>query len=255
MYSNRSSRQHRRRRAVLLCAAFCLTLSSRWWTEGSNEGIRVAIAKDSSRPYAEFNKEVKPEIVFDLENIKLPSGGRGLEPLASPDLFSNETETPAIKYPPKASLPVAPAAPVVPPFNYKYIGKMVRDNEIVVFMSRGDEIISVVKGDILNGEFRIEDVMLDKLDIAHVATKTRMTKRYDELLGSPSLASHTQPQDPYQNMPVYPDNMQPYPNFPGPIVIEQPAPPPIINPVATDGIPVMPPQMPPFPPIPNNINQ
>lgn len=77
--------------------------------------------------------------------------------LQPPPALSNHGYAPPPPPPPVTAPPpvVKPTAPAPP---YVYIGRMVRDGEVVVFLGRGENVEAVALGHDIDGTWRLEDI-------------------------------------------------------------------------------------------------
>ena len=69
-------------------------------------------------------------------------------------LFSSHSwQPPALK-----SSAVLPSAPVAPSMPYRYAGKLVRNGQLSVLLSKGDTVFPIKEGDTLDGGYRVEAI-------------------------------------------------------------------------------------------------
>ena len=85
----------------------------------------------------------------------LPSRG-GLTDSKAP-LFETRSWQPP---PPKivAQKPPPPPPPTAPPMPYRFVGRMLQDGQVFVFLAKGDSVVTVKQGDTLDGVYRVESV-------------------------------------------------------------------------------------------------
>lgn len=92
---------------------------------------------------------------LDLERLKRPEREEERVAVAA-DPFARRSFAPA----PEAAAPQAPAAPQVPPLPFTYLGKVIEDGKLSVFLGRGDDSFSVRAGkrSRLGPEYRVDRV-------------------------------------------------------------------------------------------------
>jgi hypothetical protein len=66
-----------------------------------------------------------------------------------------------------------PRRPVVPPLPYRFIGRVYQDGAAQTFVARGPKVIAVKKGDLLDGEYRIDGVSGTELAFTYLPTGSR----------------------------------------------------------------------------------
>lgn len=91
------------------------------------------------------------------------------------DPFARRSFAPAAR-PQQAA---APAAPVAPPLPFRYVGKLIEDGRLQVFLARGEDSFSVSaggkRGQKLDGDYRIDQVTETKIVFTYLPLKTRQT--------------------------------------------------------------------------------
>ena len=90
----------------------------------------------------------------DLPKLELPKidAGEPREPVGN--AFEARSWAPPA---PKTRLPQSPT-PQAPPLPYTYVGKMMEDGRIVVFLARNERNYAVRNGDKLDGTYQVDDV-------------------------------------------------------------------------------------------------
>lgn len=85
------------------------------------------------------------------------------------DAFAPRNFSPVL--PPQAQ---APAKKVAPPLPFRYLGKMIEDGKLKVFLARGEESLSVHAGQKL-GEYRIDKVTDSEIVFTYLPLKTKQS--------------------------------------------------------------------------------
>lgn len=66
-----------------------------------------------------------------------------------------------------------PARPEAPPLPFAYLGRMIEDGKLAVFLSRGAESYSVKPGDTIGGEYRVDAVTEKEVTFTYLPLKTK----------------------------------------------------------------------------------
>jgi hypothetical protein len=88
-------------------------------------------------------------------------------------------ELASVAPPPAAKPPVAaPVPPAAPPFPFRFVGRLWLPDGTQLLLGRGDDAFVVKRGDILDGQYRVEALSATELVIVHVPTETRTTIQF-----------------------------------------------------------------------------
>jgi len=74
--------------------------------------------------------------------------------------------------PPQAA--AKPAKPVAPELPFRYVGKLIEDGQLSVFLSRGEESLAVKAGQTI-GEYRVDKVTESEVTFTYLPLKTKQT--------------------------------------------------------------------------------
>ena len=74
--------------------------------------------------------------------------------------------------PPKPSRPQPPSAPPLP---FAYLGKMLEDGQLTVFLSRQDRNYVVKRGDVLDGSYRVESIEPPLMTLTYLPLNIKQT--------------------------------------------------------------------------------
>lgn len=69
----------------------------------------------------------------------------------------------------------APAAPVVPPLPFRFMGRLSGDGEPIVYLNWGDKAYIAKKGEVFDNTYKVLDVTADAVEFEYLATKDRQT--------------------------------------------------------------------------------
>jgi len=104
--------------------------------------------------------------------IEVKSGG---------SLFDSRSWTP----PPP---PIARSTPSAPPFPFHYMGKLVLDGgETTYYLTRGDEIFSVKPGAVIAGNYRVDKIEANMLEVTYLPLDKKQNVSFSSIL-SPARA-------------------------------------------------------------------
>jgi hypothetical protein len=92
-------------------------------------------------------------------------------PLAAPRgaLFSAPPPPPK----PKPAAPVAQPKPVAPPVPYRVAGRVAHDGTSKLVLMKGDRVITVQEGDVLEGGYRVDSIRADEITLVYEPLGTR----------------------------------------------------------------------------------
>ena len=88
-------------------------------------------------------------------------------------------EPPPAPPPAVSAPPAAPARPVPPPMPYRFAGRLHVGSSVEVYLMKGDELITVKKGDKLDGQYRVEKIGRTEMTLLHLASGAREKLEYD----------------------------------------------------------------------------
>jgi hypothetical protein len=105
---------------------------------------------------------------LDLDKLALraehPDAKKGVDPFA-PRSFSP---------PAGAAAPAKPEKPVAPPLPFRYLGRMIEDGKLNVFLAHGEESLSVRAGSRI-GEYRVDKVTDSEVVFTYLPLKTKQS--------------------------------------------------------------------------------
>lgn len=108
---------------------------------------------------------------------------RAADDLDISQLFRSETEEqhPNVDpfarrgFGPQQTQAAAPMKPSAPPLPFRYVGKMIEDGKLAVFLSRGEDSYSIHAGQKIGGEYRVDKVSETKIVFTYLPLKTKQT--------------------------------------------------------------------------------
>lgn len=130
----------------------------------------VAGRERPAGPIAELPKQadtrVRPGDDLDIERL-FRVENEEKKPLADP--FARKSFAPAEQ----AAAPAAPAKPAAPPLPFRYVGKMIEDGKLAVFLSRGEDSYSVRAGQKIDPQYRVDKVTQTQVVFTYLPLKTK----------------------------------------------------------------------------------
>ncbi len=106
---------------------------------------------------------------LELERLALRSDHgdekKGVDPFAPRSFSSPEAA---------GGSPGKPQKPVAPPLPFRYLGKMIEDGKLNVFLARGEESLAVRAGQKL-GEYRVDKVTDSEIVFTYLPLKTKQS--------------------------------------------------------------------------------
>jgi hypothetical protein len=111
------------------------------------------------------------EARIDLDLSKLENRTDG-EP-AKGDPFAQKSFAPPEQAAAQRAAP--PPKPTAPPLPFAYLGKVIEDGKLSVFLARGDENLTVGAGDTIGGEYRVEAVTDSEIRFTYLPLKTKQS--------------------------------------------------------------------------------
>ena len=118
---------------------------------------------DIVAPAARIDTRIRPGEDLDLSKLERPADAG-----AKADLFANGDFSPG-KSEGKSSRHEK-AGP--PPLPFAYLGKLIEDGKLAVFLSRGGESLSVAQGDTI-GEYRVDAVSETEITFTYLPLKAK----------------------------------------------------------------------------------
>jgi hypothetical protein len=103
---------------------------------------------------------------FVVGSLAFAAGGMGI---GVPVGFAQ----PAIARAQPAARPARAEAP--PPIPFRYIGRMIEDGKLEVFLVRGEEHFSVAAGDMLGADYRVEAVTDSEVVLVYLPLNARQS--------------------------------------------------------------------------------
>ena len=163
----------KKQRWTVLILLLGLTLSATAWVSQHDEPAVVVAEANAVGP----TKQVQPEKRLATGSATV-SGGLKLEKLQREPGEDPETDLFAAKswyVPPPPPKPVPPPPPSAPPLPFAYMGKLIEDGQLTVFLTKQDRNYVVKTGDTIDGTYKIEEVSARMMTLTYLPLKIKQT--------------------------------------------------------------------------------
>ncbi len=88
-------------------------------------------------------------------------------------LFSSHSWQPP---PPKVvARPAPPPPPTAPPVPFRFVGRMLQDGHVSLFLANGDAVLTAKQGDTIQGVYQVESVGENEIAVIYMPLKQRQT--------------------------------------------------------------------------------
>jgi hypothetical protein len=118
----------------------------------------------------------QPAAALDIDLARLeraPAAAPQRDPFA-PRSFAPPPPPP----PPQENAPQA--APSAPPLPFRYVGTLTANGKTEVLVVRGEELISIVTGQNIDGEYRVDAISDQRIAFTYLPLKKRQSIELDE---------------------------------------------------------------------------
>lgn len=116
---------------------------------------------------------IDTRIELDLSKLEGRADGRSSSEGAKSDPFAQKSFAPP--EPPARKRAAPPPKPSAPPLPFAYLGKVIEDGKLSVFLARGGENLTVSPGDTIGGEYRVEAVTDSEVRFTYLPLKTKQS--------------------------------------------------------------------------------
>jgi hypothetical protein len=157
-----------RARWLLLGIALALVLVAARLVGRENEGPPPVAP--AARTHATVNEQPAGRLEIELDRIAArKSGAPAGDPFRALSWQSVAQEEARKNAPP----PPPPPPPQAPPLPFTYMGKLIEDGRVVVFLTQGDRNYIVHPGDTIDGTYRVDAVTEQRLSLTYLPLKQK----------------------------------------------------------------------------------
>ncbi len=112
--------------------------------------------------------KARPSLTDEVKRIQRERLACVAEPVKSADIFASKSwyVPPPPPPPPK---PVPPPPPTAPPLPFAFMGSYQEpDGRLILFLTKGDRLYTVSPGDVIDGMYRVEEVVAGQLGLTYL---------------------------------------------------------------------------------------
>ena len=137
---------------------------------------RARLDPDATAPAVRAGARPSPEgtarqVIPADADIDLAHLKRKLDEGTIVDLFA----PPVVALPPGSAMDTPAPAPAAPPLPFSYLGKTIDGDKLTVFVARGEEHYTVVPGQTIDNEYRVEKITAAAVTFRYLPLGTRQT--------------------------------------------------------------------------------
>lgn len=160
-------------RARLLCllAIACAGLAAAVYDAGGEPEESTLDRLPSNTPAAA--PAGPPALLQELAALKLAR-----EQPPAGELFAAKSwyvAPPPPPSPPQVQAPVAPLKPSAPPLPFTFMGKIVAEDRLTVFLVKGERVFLAAEGDVIDGTYKLEKIEPGQLTLRYLPLETVQT--------------------------------------------------------------------------------
>lgn len=165
------------RRWKLLGSALALSLTAVGWLNAGDKEPEVIETVKPARapmPSVKTRSEGPPqEALTDirLEKLRRQESGQDVK-----DVFTSKTWY----VPPPQPKPEPPPPPSAPPLPFLYLGKMMHEGSLTVFMSKQDRNYAVKAGDVIDSTYRVDSIKGSLMELIYIPLDMKQTMHIGE---------------------------------------------------------------------------
>lgn len=148
-------------RWIIIGVALVLTLAAVNWVD-KTDSIATAQASSSKTRTPSAPKEIT-KVPDAIHLDKLQRAPQEAEAQVD-DLFKSKSWY----VPPPPPKPVPPPPPAAPPLPFAYMGKLMEEGAMTVFMTSQDRNYVVKSGDVIDGTYRVESITPSSLTLIYL---------------------------------------------------------------------------------------
>lgn len=136
---------------------------------------------DAEPTQSRVPKTGKDSLSDELRRIRIGRLTCSAEPGASTDLFAGKSWY-VPPPPPKPKPPPPPPPPTAPPLPFAFMGSYQEtDGRLIIFLTKGERLYTVSPGDVIDGTYRVEDVVSGQLGLTYLPLNIRQSMSVGEI--------------------------------------------------------------------------
>lgn len=159
----------KKQRWTVLILLLGLTLSATAWVS-QNEEPAAAVAEAQPEKHMVPEKKVQ-QTAHEPDALNLEKLQREPVEDAATDLFAAKSWY----VPPPPPKPMPPPPPSAPPLPFAYMGKLIEDGQMTIFLTKQDRNYVVKTGDTIDGTYKVEEVSARMMTLTYLPLKIKQT--------------------------------------------------------------------------------
>ncbi len=170
-------------RSWLLGSALALTLAAVGWLQVNDSSTTEVVesGKSTEKTLASGNTQRAQQQKDRGAGIQLDKLQREPVKLAGmADVFATKSWY-VPPPPPPPSRPVPPPPPMAPPLPFTYVGKLVEEGKITVFLSTSDRNYAIQEGDVINGTYHVDQLKAPVMILTYLPLNIKQTLQIGEV--------------------------------------------------------------------------
>lgn len=171
-----------RQRWILLGGLLAATLAAAAWVgeRASTDSELVAASEPDSKGPPSRSPRADPATKppqLNLEKLRSRElGGASRDPFAVPKPRVEKPKPPAQALPPVQVVAAPPPPPPsAPPLPFTYMGKLIEDDDVAVFLTQGDRNLIVRQGETIDSIYRVERIADNAITLNYLPLDQRQT--------------------------------------------------------------------------------
>lgn len=157
---------NQRRRWLILSSLLTATLVAVVWVNDRDAEVVNVVVPNKTRSAAA--KPGKASGQLALEKLQRTPAGED-------DTVADVFTTKSWYVPPPPPKPVPPPPPAPPPMPYVYMGKLVEEGMITVFLTKQNRNYAIKQGDTLDGSYRVDTVDANRVVFTYLPLNMQQT--------------------------------------------------------------------------------
>ncbi|HET7160783.1 MAG TPA: hypothetical protein VFI62_17420 [Burkholderiales bacterium] len=103
-------------------------------------------------------------------------------------LFESRSWQPPPPPPPPAAKAGPPPRPVAPPVPYRLIGRLIQDGNVVVYLGKGDSVLSATLGETVEGVYKVASITDTEISLIYLPLNQTQTLPIEPSAAMPSVS-------------------------------------------------------------------
>jgi len=170
------------KKRLLLGGALLLTVGTSVWLNledgkaGDTDGVVEVVKSQAIAKNKADRHPAEPALFLPVladAHGKNPEDADG-KPSQATDIFKSHAWY-VPPPPPSPDQPVAAEPPAPPPLPFTYLGKMDDDGHTVFFLAKQQRLYTVRKGEVFDGQYRLEDEGKGRIEFIYLPLNTKQT--------------------------------------------------------------------------------